>query len=57
MVEIEYQLLEASRAGDLDMVVKILSQRPEIVNCRDRNPSGRNSTSLHFACNDLLKIC
>ena len=46
-MDLEYQLLEASRSGDLDTVVKILNQRPDIVNCRDR--AGRLSTPLHFA--------
>ncbi|CAL8093333.1 unnamed protein product [Orchesella dallaii] len=47
VVDLEYQLLEASRSGDLDTVVKILSQRPDVVNCRDME--GRHSTPLHFA--------
>lgn len=46
-MDLERQLLEASRTGDLDTVIKILTQRPDIVNCRD--VEGRNSTPLHFA--------
>ena len=31
----EYQLLEASKAGDLELVKKIVNLHPHIVNCRD----------------------
>jgi len=44
IVDLEYQLLEAARSGDLDLVVKILNQRPDVVNCRDIN--GRHSTPV-----------
>ncbi len=50
MVDIEYQLLEAARSGDLDMVVKILSQRPDIVNCRE------NFMSIHYFQRDVRII-
>ncbi|GAB6027052.1 hypothetical protein CHUAL_013779 [Chamberlinius hualienensis] len=43
----EYQLLEASKAGDLEVVKRILSVHKHIVNCRDLD--GRHSTPLHFA--------
>lgn len=43
----EYQLLEASKAGNVDIVDRILNARPELVNCRDFD--GRQSTPLHFA--------
>ncbi|XP_028966676.1 poly [ADP-ribose] polymerase tankyrase-1 [Galendromus occidentalis] len=43
----EYQLLEASKAGDIDIVEGILNLRPDLVNCRDVD--GRQSTPLHFA--------
>ena len=45
--DIEYQLLEAAKAGDLDLVKKIVTEHPNIVNCRDLD--GRHSTPLHFA--------
>ena len=32
---LEYQLLEASKAGDLELVKKIVNLHPHIVNCRD----------------------
>lgn len=43
----EYQLLEAAKAGDLELVKKIVSDFQHIVNCRDLD--GRHSTPLHFA--------
>lgn len=43
----EYQLLEASKAGDIDIVEEILNLKPDLVNCRDVD--GRQSTPLHFA--------
>jgi len=46
-IDIEYQLLEASKAGDLELVKKIVNLHPHIVNCRDLD--GRHSTPLHFA--------
>lgn len=46
-VDVEYQLLEASKAGDLDVVTKLLVSQTHIVNCRDLD--GRHSTPLHFA--------
>ena len=45
--DVEYQLLEAAKAGDLELVKKIVSDHPHIVNCRDLD--GRHSTPLHFA--------
>ncbi|KAG8593824.1 hypothetical protein GDO81_000961 [Engystomops pustulosus] len=42
--DVDYRLLEASKAGDLD-TVKLCS--PQNVNCRDLE--GRHSTPLHFA--------
>ena len=38
-------LLEASRAGDLELVKKIVNLHPHIVNCRDLD--GRHITPLH----------
>ena len=35
MIISEYQLLEASKAGDLELVKKIVNLHPHIVNCRD----------------------
>ena len=46
-VDLEYQLLEASKAGDLELVKKVVLDHPHIVNCRDLD--GRHSTPLHFA--------
>ncbi|XP_076814893.1 poly [ADP-ribose] polymerase tankyrase-2-like [Clavelina lepadiformis] len=43
--DVELQLLEAAKAGDLDIVKKLCS--PQNVNCKDME--GRLSTSLHFA--------
>ena len=57
--DLEYQLLEAAKAGDLDNVRRILSlvggsssgsgpsPALQLVNCRDLD--GRHSTPLHFA--------
>lgn len=46
-IELESQLLEASKSGDLVAVKRIISLNPRIVNCRDID--GRHSTPLHFA--------
>ncbi|CAG0915375.1 unnamed protein product [Notodromas monacha] len=46
-LEAESQLLEAAKQGDLELVKKILTAHPQIVNCRDLE--GRHSTPLHFA--------
>ncbi|XP_073238296.1 poly [ADP-ribose] polymerase tankyrase-1-like [Porites lutea] len=43
--EIEKQLLEAARSGDMEVVKKLCT--PQTVNCRDLE--GRHSTPLHFA--------
>lgn len=45
--DVECQLLEAAKAGDLDQVQRLLGSFPHIVNCRDLD--GRHSTPLHFA--------
>lgn len=45
--ELEIQLLEASKSGDLVTVKRIISSNPKLVNCRDTE--GRNSTPLHFS--------
>ncbi|XP_060527236.1 poly [ADP-ribose] polymerase tankyrase isoform X2 [Cylas formicarius] len=45
--DVECQLLEAAKAGDLDQVQRYLGSYPHIVNCRDLD--GRHSTPLHFA--------
>lgn len=45
--DVECQLLEAAKSGDLDQVQRLLSSFPHIVNCRDLD--GRHSTPLHFA--------
>jgi hypothetical protein len=50
-IDIEYQLLEAAKAGDLELVRKIVGLHPHIVNCRDLD--GRHSTPLHFAAGQL----
>lgn len=46
-VDVEYQLLESSKAGDVEVVKRILHDHPHVVNCRDVD--GRQSTALHFA--------
>ncbi|XP_058447048.1 poly [ADP-ribose] polymerase tankyrase [Malaya genurostris] len=46
-VDLECQLLEAAKAGDLDTVRRIVLSNPMTVNCRDLD--GRHSTPLHFA--------
>ncbi|XP_058693363.1 poly [ADP-ribose] polymerase tankyrase-1 isoform X2 [Poecile atricapillus] len=43
--DVDYRLLEASKAGDLETVKQLCS--PQNVNCRDLE--GRHSTPLHFA--------
>jgi tankyrase len=45
--DVEYQLLEAAKAGDMELVKKIVGDHSHIVNCRDLD--GRHSTPLHFA--------
>lgn len=46
-VDLEVQLLEASKTGDLETVQRIVLNNLHTVNCRDLE--GRNSTPLHFA--------
>ncbi|XP_063699423.1 poly [ADP-ribose] polymerase tankyrase [Culicoides brevitarsis] len=46
-IDIECQLLEASKAGDIDTVRRIVQSHPHTVNCRDLD--GRHSSPLHFA--------
>lgn len=46
-VDLEVQLLDASKAGDLETVQRIVSANAHTVNCRDLD--GRHSTPLHFA--------
>lgn len=46
-VDLEMQLLESAKSGDLTAVKKIITSNPRIVNCRDID--GRHSTPLHFA--------
>ncbi|KAL0269313.1 UNVERIFIED_CONTAM: hypothetical protein PYX00_007096 [Menopon gallinae] len=46
-VDVEYQLLEAAKTGDLEAVQRLLTSCPQKVNCRDLD--GRHSTPLHFA--------
>lgn len=43
----EHQLLEAARAGELELIRTILTKYPHLINCRDID--GRQSTPLHFA--------
>ncbi|KAG8281330.1 Poly [ADP-ribose] polymerase tankyrase-2 [Homalodisca vitripennis] len=47
VLDLESQLLEAAKAGDLEQVQRLLTAYPHIVNCRDLD--GRHSTPLHFA--------
>ncbi|KRX95030.1 Tankyrase-1, partial [Trichinella pseudospiralis] len=47
---LEHRLLEASKAGDLEMVKVVLNEsddKQSLINCRD--VEGRHSTPLHFA--------
>ncbi|XP_052772153.1 poly [ADP-ribose] polymerase tankyrase-1-like isoform X2 [Mya arenaria] len=45
--DIDLQLLEAAKAGDMEVVRKLIAAHPHAVNCRDLD--GRHSTPLHFA--------
>ncbi|KAK3589737.1 hypothetical protein CHS0354_021059 [Potamilus streckersoni] len=45
--DVDLQLLEAAKAGDLEVVKKLISANQHAVNCRDLD--GRHSTPLHFA--------
>lgn len=45
-IDLECQLLEAAKSGDLDTVRRIITSHPHTVNCRDLD--GRHSTPLHF---------
>lgn len=45
--DLEVQLLESAKSGDLETVKKIVLSNPHTVNCRDLD--GRHSTPLHFA--------
>lgn len=47
IVDLEVQLLDAAKAGELDTVQRIVLSNSHIVNCRDLD--GRHSTPLHFA--------
>eukprot|EP00050_Salpingoeca_kvevrii_P005977 m.286733 g.286733 ORF g.286733 m.286733 type:complete len:1330 (+) comp11636_c0_seq1:36-4025(+) len=45
--DVELQVLEAAKTGNLAALNRLLDANNELVNCRD--PEGRNSTALHFA--------
>lgn len=45
--DLEVELLEAAKTGDLLTVRRIILPNPHMVNCRDLD--GRHSTPLHFA--------
>lgn len=45
--DVELQLLEAAKSGDVNLVRTLVSDHHSIVNCRDVD--GRHSTPLHFA--------
>lgn len=47
VIDLETQLLEASKSGNCEQVQRLLTTYPHIVNCRDLD--GRHSTPLHFA--------
>lgn len=47
VTDVDIQLLEAAKSGDLDLVKKLITAQPSAVNCRDLD--GRHSTPLHFA--------
>jgi len=46
-MDVEGQLLECAKSGDLDQVKRLMGAFPHLVNCRDID--GRHSTPLHFA--------
>ena len=52
-VHSEYQLLEASKAGDLELVKKIVNLHPHIVNCRDLD--GKTFFFIFFISNEKWK--
>ncbi|VVC35473.1 Hypothetical protein CINCED_3A004169 [Cinara cedri] len=55
-INLEAELLEASKSGNLDKVKKLLTGYPNIVNCRDLD--GRHSTPLHFAAGyNRVQVC
>lgn len=45
--DVELQLLEAAKSGDVNLVRSLVTTHPTVVNCRDVD--GRHSTPLHFA--------
>ncbi|KAK2142806.1 hypothetical protein LSH36_912g01016 [Paralvinella palmiformis] len=45
--DVDIQLLEAAKAGDMELIKELISANPHAVNCRDLD--GRHSTPLHFA--------
>ncbi|XP_076104461.1 poly [ADP-ribose] polymerase tankyrase-1-like isoform X1 [Mytilus galloprovincialis] len=47
--DVDIQLLEAAKAGDMELVKKLISAHPHSVNCRDLKLNGRHSTPLHVA--------
>ncbi|CAG2220102.1 TNKS [Mytilus edulis] len=47
--DVDIQLLEAVKAGDMAVVKKLISAHPHSVNCRDLKLNGRHSTPLHVA--------
>lgn len=46
VIDLETQLLEASKSGDCDQVERLLTTYPHIVNCRDLD--GRLVIFVHF---------
>lgn len=55
ILDLESQLLEASKAGDLETVQRLISTYPHIVNCRDLD--GRYSPiCLNFITDIFLKF-
>jgi tankyrase len=56
VLDLESELLEASKAGELEKVQRVLTAYPHIVNCRDLD--GRHSTPLHFAAGyNRVAVC
>ncbi|KAL5234784.1 hypothetical protein ACI65C_002194 [Semiaphis heraclei] len=56
VLDLESELLEASKAGELEKVQRLLTAYPHIVNCRDLD--GRHSTPLHFAAGyNRVTVC
>jgi tankyrase len=52
--DVECQLLEAAKAGDIEQVQRLLTSYPQIVNCRDLD--GRYVFTLHALFNSIAYV-